>query len=147
MPRGSTQTLNAMERAIFIFKLLFQALLGVCYVKFLRDVMNFYIGLFVDAITGLDKVLNVGIAVLVTSAGIFLANHYLFKTSPKLLGIFMGVAAFIYFYIVHPAGSTFLLLIQTVMYWPSLVNMFLIVGVPIVVGFAFNKCAQYAPSG
>jgi len=113
---------------------LVQALLAVGYVALTKQLLTFQASLFGEAGSGLWHVSVVIVIVSVGLVFLFLVNFALLRHSFLQLGLFATLAIFIYYYIYNPQGHYILLLAGLLRNPPHLINMFLLVASPVLVG-------------
>jgi hypothetical protein len=115
-----------------------QLFLGACYTLMQIALIRGYVHYFGVAETGLAKVFSVGISTTVSLLFLFLANRFLFKTRIVRLGFIAGLACFTYIYLVRPTGDRVFLLLDVLTYWPTFINMLLLVASPVLVAIGFR---------
>lgn len=113
---------------------LFQALLAVGYVALVRQLLAIQASLFGEAGSGLWHISVVLVIVSVGLVVLFLVNFALLRHSFLRLGVFASLAIFIYYYIYNPQGHYIQLLVGLLRSPPHLINMFLLVAAPVLVG-------------
>ena len=113
---------------------LVQALLAVSYVALVRQLLAIQASFFGEVGSGLWHISVVLVIVVVGLLVLFLVNFALLRHSFSRLGLFTSLAIFIYYYIYNPQGHYVLLLAGLLRSPPHLINMFLLVAVPVLVG-------------
>lgn len=111
-----------------------QALLAVGYVVFVRQLLAIQASFFGEAGSGLWHISVVLVIVSVGLVVLFVVNFALLHHSFLRLGVFASLATFIYYYIYNPQGHYIQLLSGLLRSPPHLINMFLLMASPILVG-------------
>jgi len=112
----------------------FQALLAVGYVALVRKLLAIQASFFGEAGSGLWHISVVLVIVAIGLVVLFLVNFGLLRHSFLRLGLFASLAIFIYYYIYNPQGYYILLFASLLRSPPHLINMFLLVATPVLVG-------------
>ena len=124
--------------------IMLQIFLGACYVKLQTVFMTQYVKVFGNTVSDSQIILGVLVPLIPNLIILFGVNHYLFKTNPRSLGVFAGLLALTFFYIVSHDQSAIPLIVLTILNWPTLVNMLLLVVTPTVIGVALNRSINRA---
>jgi hypothetical protein len=113
---------------------LLQALLAVGYVVLVRQLLAIQASIFGEAGSGLWHIFVVLVVVALGLAALFLVNFALLRNASLRLGVFASLAVFMYYYIYNPQGHFIQLFASLLFSPPHLINMFLLVGAPVLVG-------------
>jgi len=111
-----------------------QTLLAVGYVALIRQLLAIQAAFFGEAGSGLWSIPIILAIVSVGLVVLFSANFALVRHSFLRLGLFAALAVFIYYYIYNPQGHYIPLLVSLLRSPPHLINMFLLVAAPVLVG-------------
>jgi len=111
-----------------------QALLAVGYVALIRQLLAIQASFFGEAGSGLWSIAVVMVIVSVGLIALFSANFALVRHSFLRLGLLAALSIFIYYYIYNAQGHYIALLVSLLRSPPHLINMFLLVAAPVLVG-------------
>lgn len=123
-----------------VTEITFQLSLAVLYVVIIRQFLAVSTPFWGIPETDLTSILRILLATGVGIAVIFTLNFLTFKTDWFRLSWFIGVVIFIYYYIYNPYGRNYVLLYLSIVRSPvHLINMFLLIGSPVLFGLYLRK--------
>lgn len=118
---------------------LLQLMLAVGHVALIRYLLAIQASLFGEGGSGLWHIFVVLTVVTLSVAALFLVNLVLVRHSWFRLGVFASAAIFIYYYIYNPQGLHIQLFVSIFMSPPHLINMFLLVLSPLLIGMLIQQ--------
>ena len=123
-----------------------QALLASGYVALIRQLLAVQALVFDEAGSGFWHVSVVLLVVAFALLVLFLVNFALLGHAFLRLGLLATLAIFIYYYIYNPQGHYIQLLTSLLRSPPHLINMFLLVASPVLVGSFLQSRFSAGPS-
>ena len=114
--------------------------LGICYLLLLKFFIAQLYSLVIEPSSTLVKIAHTGASAALAMGIIFTANAFITRQNMLRLGQACGLAAFVWYYVVHAEGqNTIELVIASFMFAYSLFAMVAFTLGPVAIGFYLNK--------